>query len=189
MTQKTLVSEATPDARYGAVLFEGTRLFGKIDTAEEAERVAACWNVCDGISTEVLKLNATAGGVAHLERQRDELLAALTDLLTPSTEASPQRWHAAKKAGHTLIAEIKRLEIEPPTYHDVVVFVEGQRIGLFNSSYGLQLHCTRSAGWQLWNVWDGKEELLGGEYSNKDFRIEVRGAVICQSKPSEDDEL
>lgn len=36
-----------------------------------AARFAACLNVCDGISTEVLELNATAGGVATLERQRD----------------------------------------------------------------------------------------------------------------------
>lgn len=45
-----------------------------------ADRLVACWNVCEGISTEVLELNATAGGVATLERQRDELLAALQSI-------------------------------------------------------------------------------------------------------------
>lgn len=36
-----------------------------------ANRLVACWNACEGISTSVLELNATAGGVAELERQRD----------------------------------------------------------------------------------------------------------------------
>lgn len=44
-------------------------------------RLAACWNVCDGISTEVLELNATAGGIATLERQRDEAAAISLELL------------------------------------------------------------------------------------------------------------
>lgn len=47
----------------------------------DPRRIAACLKVCEGISTEVLELNATAGGVAGLERQRDELLAALEDVL------------------------------------------------------------------------------------------------------------
>jgi hypothetical protein len=42
-----------------------------------ARRLAACWNVCDGISTSVLELNATAGGIATLERQRDNYRAVL----------------------------------------------------------------------------------------------------------------
>uniref|UniRef100_A0AAU6W2Z0 Uncharacterized protein n=1 Tax=Pseudomonas phage Touem01 TaxID=3138548 RepID=A0AAU6W2Z0_9VIRU len=44
---------------------------------ENARRFVACWNVCDGISTEVLELNATAGGIATLERQRDNYRAVL----------------------------------------------------------------------------------------------------------------
>lgn len=40
-------------------------------------RIATCLKVCEGISTEVLELNATAGGVANLERQRNAAIAAL----------------------------------------------------------------------------------------------------------------
>jgi hypothetical protein len=82
--------------------------------ADSMARIHACLAVCEGISTEVLELNATAGGVATLERQRDEFLAALTDLLTPSTEASPAKWHAAKKTGHDLIKKFKGGADFPP---------------------------------------------------------------------------
>lgn len=47
----------------------------------DARRIVACWNTCIGISTEVLELNATAGGVAELERQRDEARAQRDELL------------------------------------------------------------------------------------------------------------
>lgn len=56
---------------------------------DAARRLAACWNVCEGISTEVLELNATEGGVATLERQRDsarkerdQLMAAVEDAIS-----------------------------------------------------------------------------------------------------------
>lgn len=87
---------------------------GKAVNAESLERIQACLAVCEGISTSVLELNATAGGVVTLERQRDDLLAALTDLLTPSTEASPAKWHAAKKTGHDLIKKFKGGAEFPP---------------------------------------------------------------------------
>lgn len=43
----------------------------------DPRRIAACLKVCEGISTEVLELNATAGGVANLEHQRNAAIAAL----------------------------------------------------------------------------------------------------------------
>lgn len=68
-----------------------------IENAGIARRLAACWNACDGISTDVLELNATAGGVATLERQRDAMRAALQAYasafaqLQAHTAASPLR--------------------------------------------------------------------------------------------------
>jgi hypothetical protein len=50
---------------------------GDPDPADDPRRIAACLKVCEGISTEVLELNATAGGVANLERQRNAAIAAL----------------------------------------------------------------------------------------------------------------
>lgn len=164
--------------------------------ADSIERIQACLAVCEGISTEVLKLNATAGGVATLEFQRDTALAALKRLNTAfcakfdaGLELTDADAKLVSDIGRALV-EIKGPKpTEPPSYHDVVVFAGDQRLRLFDSSFGLQLHCTRSAGWQLWNVWDGKEELLAEEYSStKPIRIEVRGVVVCETKPSEDDD-
>lgn len=44
-----------------------------------ASRVVACLNACEGVSTEVLEYNSQHGGVLRLERQRDQLLAALEE--------------------------------------------------------------------------------------------------------------
>lgn len=56
-------------------------IVGDPDPADDPRCIAACLKVCEGISTEVLELNATAGGVAGLERQRNELKAALEGLV------------------------------------------------------------------------------------------------------------
>lgn len=67
------------------------------------------------------------------------------------------------------------------SYHDVVVFVNGQKYEIANH-YGIMLTCTRAGGWELWDVSGGAgEKQIGGEYSGNDFRIEVKGFVICQS--------
>ena len=44
---------------------------------ENSRRLAACWNACEGISTETLQQGNIADRVARLEQQRDALLAAL----------------------------------------------------------------------------------------------------------------
>lgn len=52
-----------------------------------ARRLVACWNACDGISTEELEAGFSIGLIRTIrsrnavERQRDELLFALIDLL------------------------------------------------------------------------------------------------------------
>lgn len=68
------------------------------------------------------------------------------------------------------------------SYHDVVVYV-GDVAYRIADNYALQLHCTRTAGWRLYEVWEGKEKLIGGEYEGAPFCIEVAGVVILGSKP------
>ena len=82
-------------------------------------------------------------------------------------------------------------DLASASYHDVVVYVDGTayRIG---DRFGLLLTCTRSGGWELWadvdadqkpnGVTSHEQKLIGGEYSGHDFRVEVAGVVICQSK-------
>jgi hypothetical protein len=67
------------------------------------------------------------------------------------------------------------------SYHDVEVEFAGKRYRLFDESYGLRLICTRAGGWELWNVWNGVEELLAGEYNEIPLTIFVDGKIICGS--------
>lgn len=57
--------------------------FKKMPAAENARRLAACWNACEGISTEALELGAiqdriasACGELHEVKRQRGALLAA-----------------------------------------------------------------------------------------------------------------
>lgn len=69
-----------------------------------------------------------------------------------------------------------------PSYHDLYITTATlQRTSIFNLSYGLQVTCTRVGGWQLWNIWGGKEELLAGEYDGNGLRLDVGGHVIVDS--------
>ncbi|QNJ57412.1 hypothetical protein Dolphis_106 [Pseudomonas phage Dolphis] len=74
-----------------------------------ARRLVACWNACEGITEAEL----SHGPVLPLHRhsslvaQRDELLAILTSLMTPSVESSPVAWHDAKRRARAAIAKAK----------------------------------------------------------------------------------
>lgn len=70
-----------------------------------------------------------------------------------------------------------------PSYHDVVVFVDGKQYRIADN-YAYRLICTKVGGWQLWHIWDGKEQQIGGEFhGNAEFRIEVEGIAICGDVP------
>lgn len=71
-------------------LFDGDRTkTPEVTGMENARRLAACWNACDGISTEVLEKYHSHGGIEdafdenkeslldELQAQRDELLKTL----------------------------------------------------------------------------------------------------------------
>ena len=67
---------------------------------------------------------------------------------------------------------------EHRSYHDVEIFVDGQRYRI-HENYAYELTCTRVGGWRLWYIWEGASKLIGGEYDSEAFRIEVGGIVIC----------
>jgi hypothetical protein len=70
-----------------------------------------------------------------------------------------------------------------PSYHDVDVYLDDVKHNIFNSSYGLQLTCTRAAGWEVWNKFEGEEELLAGEFNPKcRFRLVIRGVCIADNR-------
>lgn len=50
-------------------------------------------------------------GWTKADGERDELLAALQDLMTPSTERDPAKWHAARKTAHAVIAKVTAEEV------------------------------------------------------------------------------
>lgn len=74
---------------------KGWRGIATANTEADARRLVACWNACDGISTEALESagNAFNGwklasyAMDDAKAQRDELLAALQNLIA---------WHDAE---------------------------------------------------------------------------------------------
>lgn len=74
---------------------------------DSARRLAACWNACEGVSTERLESDTAQGyepwgHVQHLQAQRDELLAAFEEVLRIS-----DRKHDAWDRAHAAIAAAK----------------------------------------------------------------------------------
>lgn len=69
------------------------------------------------------------------------------------------------------------------SYHNVVVTVSGVEYKIAED-YSVELSCNRVSGWQLWRIVSEHPdwELVGGEYSGADFRIQVAGLTICDSK-------
>ena len=62
----------------------------------DTRRLVACWNACEGISTDNLKGNVPVKELAHRYnaalRERDELLAALKDVLSELEVAGSDGW-------------------------------------------------------------------------------------------------
>lgn len=69
-----------------------------------------------------------------------------------------------------------------PSYHDVVVIVDGKSHTI-SDNYAYELTCTRTSGWSLWWRWGmGASQQIGGEFHGGKFTIEVAGVVICGEK-------
>lgn len=83
----------------GSLEIAVTTVHYSIHTAvSNARRLAACWNACQGISTEELVDIANAGGmlgpredIARVAGQRDELLKAVLDLREAERQESKER--------------------------------------------------------------------------------------------------
>lgn len=75
---------ANGDCGCGQILDQESSFVATCPNPDNQRRLAACWNACHGLSTEDLETKglATAFGnqLLELERQRDELLAALESL-------------------------------------------------------------------------------------------------------------
>lgn len=75
-----------------------------------------------------------------------------------------------------------------PSYHDLYVTTpEIKRTSVFDLPFNLIVICTRSGGWELWNTngsgQPDKWVQLGGEYSDRPLKLDVRGKVIVNSFP------
>lgn len=84
-----------------------------------------------------------------------------------------------------------------PSYHDLYITTgDIPRTSIFNLGFGLQVTCTRTAGWELWRTGDGRGHLMNtegpvssgwtlmaGEYAGdeKGLRLDVDGTVIVDS--------
>lgn len=90
----------------------------------------------------------------------------------------------------------EKAERGAPSYHDLhITTAEIPRTSIFNLPYGYEVHCSRTAGWQLWNMNDGYERarLIAGEYAGRDkwLVLDVGGIVIVgpgdRAREEEDD--
>lgn len=69
------------------------------------------------------------------------------------------------------------------TYHDVAVIIDGRTYRIADN-YAYHLTCTRTSGWQLWYVWAGEEQLVGGEYNfNQEFKVLINNTVVFDCTP------
>lgn len=74
------------------------------------------------------------------------------------------------------------------SYHDVEIGCKNRIYKMMNVPFSHQLNCTRSAGWELWELCNGsigcapKDERVGGEYSDAPFEIRIHDAVICHNR-------
>ena len=70
------------------------------------------------------------------------------------------------------------------SYHDLhVTTAKILRTSIFDLPFNVQVHCTRAAGWQVWQGETGFEKCIAGEYEgeNRGLRLDVAGYVIVDS--------
>jgi len=75
------------------------------------------------------------------------------------------------------------------SYHDLYITTSFfDRTSIFNLAYSIQVTCSRTGGWEVWEIWDGIERQLGGEYAGRDkwLVLDVAGHVILDSRKEED---
>jgi hypothetical protein len=80
-----------------------------------------------------------------------------------------------------------------PSYHDLhITTPEIERTSIFNLPFRVEVHCTRTGGWEVWAHAEGEppnrlpEQMLGSEYSKTKWLVlDVAGHVICDSRPKD----
>jgi hypothetical protein len=71
-----------------------------------------------------------------------------------------------------------------PSYHDLhITTVKMPRTSIFNLPFRVQVHCSRTGGWQVWALEeDGLPAMLiAGEYDENWLVLDVAGFVIVDS--------
>lgn len=75
------------------------------------------------------------------------------------------------------------------SYHDLYITTSFfDRTSIFNLPYSIRVTCTRTGGWEVWELWGGMERQLGGEWAGPDkwLVLDVAGHVILDSRKEED---
>lgn len=86
--------------------------FNDEPSEEDARRLVACWNVCEGMSTQSLELmpgqffKPQYQRLLDVETQRDELLAALQMFVFPHNDSDTHTDTERQEIGRTAIAKI-----------------------------------------------------------------------------------
>ena len=69
------------------------------------------------------------------------------------------------------------------SYHDLEIETESiPRTSIFDLPYGLQVICTRVAGWELWDMNCSPSKLLAGEYHKNYLKLFIGDTTIVNSK-------
>lgn len=72
---------------------------------------------------------------------------------------------------------------EFPSYHDLYITTPGiERTRLMNLPHGVSVQCCRTTGWEVWEISDKSQKLLGGEYNQKWLVLDVNGFVVVDSR-------
>lgn len=70
------------------------------------------------------------------------------------------------------------------TYHDVEIGCNNYLYRTFDAPYNYHLHCTRTGGWEYWDVSanEGRGKRIGGEYESMPFEVRLHDQIICHNR-------
>ena len=92
----------------------------------------------------------------------------------------------------TLQVETTHPEEELPSYHDLYITTKTiKRTSIFDLPFSLMVTCTRTGGWELWNVLNGIQNatLIAGEYDQKWLVLDVNGSIVVDGRVEEEEEV
>ena len=72
---------------------------------------------------------------------------------------------------------------KPHSYHDLEIETsEIQKTSISNLPYGLEVTCSRTSGWELWDNNGPASLVIAGEYDTNWLRLTVGDTVIVGTK-------